>query len=575
MSSRTPNQIIDGLGNADVSSDNQTVEKPIVIRSLRAVLMVGIIFAAVIGLFWPTFQSLLGLDADATSRSPSGFVLIVFVIMLWSLRDELAAIAITPQWSGIVGLVALGFIWFIGEILFVRIITYFAVIAMLPAAVFTILGRYIFRALVFPLAFLLLAVPIDGLIAPTLVNWTADFTFFALHASGIPLYREGASFLLPTGAWSIADACSGSQYLSVCAILGVLYAWAMYRSVWRRTVFIAGVLVLGIVGNWIRAYFTIFIAHATNNQLLRDDHSTFGWCLFAVLFAIYCWLGWQCRGTARGQFGEYEDTEWLKNNSDPTARALVTLNLKASDSAVSQRRTVLISAAFFTTCIVLFAGPLIHSKLAPVADLSANSATKTDTQAIHIKPRSGWLEAENSGLPWLPSLTNPSWQQRQSFEKNGRRVDLYIGVFQHQTWQSKLVSTSNQWVNSDDPNWSLAVRGSAPTSFDGKPLTVDTGVIKCGVSGTAPGANIRVLAWRWYLVNGHASASGLEAKIQQLRGHLPLRLAESVSSGEAAAWIALYLPLGEQEPVENAAEFLDGFMREMSPALMAALARIE
>src|SRR6185295_10047944 len=105
------------------------------------------------------------------------------------------------------------------------------------------------------------------------------------------------------------------EYLSACAMLSVLYAWTMYRSTQKRLIFVAGAILLGISGNWLRAYLTILIAHISDNQLLRDDHGTFGWLMFAALLFAYCWIGWS--------FRDRETADNFANRPEPTTGHLL------------------------------------------------------------------------------------------------------------------------------------------------------------------------------------------------------------------------------------------------------------
>ena len=95
----------------------------------------------------------------------------------------------------------------------VLVVQQYAFVAMVPAAVVALLGRRVGMALAFPLAFLFFAVPTGEALVPRLMNWTADFTIGALRLSGIPVYREGNFFSLPTGRWAVVEACSGLRYV--------------------------------------------------------------------------------------------------------------------------------------------------------------------------------------------------------------------------------------------------------------------------------------------------------------------------------------------------------------------------
>ena len=88
------------------------------------------------------------------------------------------------------------------------------------------------------LAFLFLAVPMgEELIAP-LMTFTADTLELMVRASGIPVYREGTNLSLPTGNWSVVEACSGVRYLIASVTLGLLYAHLTYARIGHKLVFV-------------------------------------------------------------------------------------------------------------------------------------------------------------------------------------------------------------------------------------------------------------------------------------------------------------------------------------------------
>ena len=89
----------------------------------------------------------------------------------------------------------------------------------------------------FPLAFMLFAVPVGEFLVPPMMEFTADFTVAAIRLTGIPVFREGLFFTLPTGAWSVVEACSGVRYIIASLTLGCLYAYLSYVSYLKRSNF--------------------------------------------------------------------------------------------------------------------------------------------------------------------------------------------------------------------------------------------------------------------------------------------------------------------------------------------------
>jgi exosortase A len=145
-----------------------------------------------------------------TETYAHGFVVApISLWLVWRMRERLRAMAPRPSWSAVVLLAAAGFGWLLGQFGGVNALSQASFVAMLVLTVPALLGVRVARALMFPLGFLFFAVPIGDFLLPTLMERTADFTVAALRDSGVPVYREGMLIVIPTGRWSIVEACSG------------------------------------------------------------------------------------------------------------------------------------------------------------------------------------------------------------------------------------------------------------------------------------------------------------------------------------------------------------------------------
>ena len=169
--------------------------------------------------------------------------------------------------------------------------TQFALVATLILAIISTLGISVSRQIAFPLAFLLLSVPIGDFMMPKLMEWTAWFTVLALRASGIPVYQEGLQFVIPSGNWSVVEACSGIRYIIASVTVGTLFAYLNYVTLRRRLIFIAISFIVPVIANWLRAYMIVMIGHLSGNKLaVGVDHLIYGWVFFGIvimaMFAI-------------------------------------------------------------------------------------------------------------------------------------------------------------------------------------------------------------------------------------------------------------------------------------------------
>src|SRR5262249_51537114 len=129
-----------------------------------------------------------------------------------------------------------------------------------------------------------------------LMEFTASFTVRALELTGVPVYREGLRFSIPTGDFEVASACSGIRYLIASVALGTLYAHLTYHTFWRRALFVALCLVVPLFAHGVRAYLIVMIAYWSDMRLaVGVDHLVYGWLFFGlVMFALF-WLGLRLR----------------------------------------------------------------------------------------------------------------------------------------------------------------------------------------------------------------------------------------------------------------------------------------
>jgi EpsI family protein len=423
-------------------------------------------------------------------------------------------------------LLALVLAWLAGEIAFVRVVTDIAVLLMVPVAILALCGPQWVRALAFPLAFLALAVPLDQPLAPILAEWTAEATVYLLKAVAIPVAREGAYFTIPSGRWVVADACGGVKYLTSCLIVAVLLAPALFSSARKRTAFILGALALAIVGNWLRAFLTVLGAHLSNNEILRDDHATFGWFVYGVLFVAYCLAWWRLRDA----------------NTDKNAR------LPAGPKPVPAASVCRSPAVAVAALAIALSGPLISS--ATSAQKGAQPLPNPRVPEAH-----GWVRASHSATEWSPELQNVAATTLESFQKDGRTVDLFIGMFNEEDWNAKLVNVNNRFVGPGTP-WALASRSVATTHFAGRNLAATRALIE--------GPDSRIVAWQWYWVDGVSTGSGLEAKLAQLRSRF-------TKGGQKSAWISISV---RADATPGSESTLQTFLAEMGPAIDQTLSAV-
>src|SRR6185295_2433317 len=200
-------------------------------RAWRSALpiMAGAILA-ILSIYADTAKSIVAIWRSSDTFAHGYLIVPITLVLVWIKRREVAALAPRPDALGFLLLAAAGFAWLAAEAAQVQVLAQYALVAMVTGAVLAVAGRRVAWTLAFPLAFLFLAVPFGEAFLPRLMQWTADFTTAARRFTGIPVYREGTFFDIPTGHWSVVEACSGLRYLIASVTIGAVFAYLTYRT---------------------------------------------------------------------------------------------------------------------------------------------------------------------------------------------------------------------------------------------------------------------------------------------------------------------------------------------------------
>jgi len=462
-----------------------------------------------------------------------GFVVAPIALWLvWRLRSDVAVLQPRPDWRALPLIALAGAVWLGAKLGAVNVLAQMALISMLIATVFAVLGPAVTRALLFPLGFLFFCVPVGDFLLPTLMEHTANFTVAALRATGVPVYREGLQLVIPTGRWSIVEACSGVRYLIASLMVGTLFAYLNYRSLWRRWVFVGVSIVVPIVANWIRAYMIVMLGHLTNNRLaVGVDHVIYGWVFFGIVMLLMFWIGSKWR--------EYPPADQTTPPPVPAASAT---------TAARPTRFVAAAAALMAVTIVW-----------PLADLRADAALSTQPVSIALGPISGWDAASGAGSTsqrpaFEPRFELPSATIHQHFERGRTDVGLFVAYYRDQRFDRKLVSSENRLVVSLDPVWNVVRTGSVDVTIEGREHAVPTTALQ-----TRDGKLLVALQFYW--IDGAVTSSDAVAKASMAWARLRGR-------GDDSAAIVVY---AHASTIADAQAELQAFVRDAWPSIATAL----
>lgn len=466
-------------------------------------LALPLLLAVLVGLFaifFDTARSIVHTWNNYETYTHGYIIVPVSLWLIWQQRSGLARAVPRPSWLGLMGLAVAVFAYLLGDLSGAQVIMQYALAAMIPMAVLALLGWAVVRPIRFPLAFLLLAVPFGDAFIEPMMNLTADFTVAALQLSGIPLYREGNTITIPSGVWSVVEACSGVRYLIASITLGIIYAHLTYRSRWRQLLFVLASVAVPILANGLRAYMIVMIGHLSDMKYaVGVDHLIYGWVFFGVVMLLLFWVGSFWR----------EDAPRAADSAPPAAGNM---------TPASAGRL----AAFALAALALLAAAPYYSTLV------ARAMAQQPTVALSEPEIPGWQRGA-AFTDWHPQFKNPAAEQKRFLRRNGEQAGLYIAYYRNQTKQSELIGYGNVLAMPEGEQWRRL--SDTARTIPAENLAVRQNILAKD--------NLRLLGWYWYWIGDRFTTSPYVAKAYLAFNRLLMRPDDS-------AVIAVFAPFNER-----------------------------
>ena len=166
-----------------------------------------------------------------------------------------------------------------------------SLIVTLAGIVLFLFGWAHLRILAFPLAFLLLMIPLPAIIfnqiAFPLQLLASRVGESAISAANIPVLREGNVLVLANTSLEVAEACSGIRSLVSLMTLGLVFGYFADPRGWVRALIVASTIPVAIISNGARVAGTGIVAHYYGPSAAEGFfHEFSGWIVFIVAFVM-------------------------------------------------------------------------------------------------------------------------------------------------------------------------------------------------------------------------------------------------------------------------------------------------
>jgi exosortase len=250
-----------------------------------------------VGVLLVLYAPVLGILVDQWYRDPDyshGFLVpLLSAFLIWQRRDKLRQIPRHPSlWGMVIVLMGLGLLVLgsLGAELFLARVSLLCVICGL---VVYFCGGAMLRAMAFPMAFLLFAIPIPGVVYNEIVFplqfIASKFATWTLETLNLfPIMREGNVLIMPGMSLEVVEACSGIRSLMSLLALAAGFGYVVERSTVARWILVLAMVPLAIISNGTRVMLTAIMANYMGPKAAEGFmHEFSGWVIFVVATVLF------------------------------------------------------------------------------------------------------------------------------------------------------------------------------------------------------------------------------------------------------------------------------------------------
>jgi exosortase len=257
-------------------------------RTLRALAVIGLLIVV----YFPILRAMVNHWRSIPDYSHGFLIVPLALYFAYERKNKLKAARIEGSWWGLVplciGLMLLAF----GQLGALLTSLRSGFVLTLMGLVLLLLGREVFRILLFPLGFLLLMIPLPqsfvNVVAFPLQLIAAKWAVWSLQQLSIPVLLEGNIIHLPNTQLFVAEACSGLRSLMALLTLGVVFAHFFQRGrTAQQLVLVMSTIPIAIFVNAVRVALTGLLAHSLGQHAAGGFiHDFQGLITFSLAFFL-------------------------------------------------------------------------------------------------------------------------------------------------------------------------------------------------------------------------------------------------------------------------------------------------
>ena len=202
---------------------------PLMLKARALPAALALLAVTFLTLYRPVILKLVHDWATDGNYSHGFLVVPLAAYFAWARSKQLSRLPVRPHWTGALLVVSSMAVLLAGQLGAELFLMRISILGTLVGTIVFLLGWRHVLALAFPLAFLLLMIPIPAIvfnqIAFPLQLLASSFGETVLSACHIPVLREGNVIILANTTLEVAEACSGIRSLVSLLTLAIVYGY--------------------------------------------------------------------------------------------------------------------------------------------------------------------------------------------------------------------------------------------------------------------------------------------------------------------------------------------------------------
>ena len=252
---------------------------------------IALVASGVLLAYWSVMRGLIQAWSTDDNYSHGFFIVPLAAYFAWERRAQFERAPVRPSMAGLV-VVVVSLMMLVACTLGAELfLSRSSLIGVTAGAILFLGGWQRLRVLLFPLAFLLLMVPLPAIIfnqiAFPLQLLASHVGEYAVSSLEIPILREGNVLILANATLEVAEACSGIRSLVSLFTLGIVFGYFADNRQWVRAFIALSAIPVAILANGLRVASAGVAAHNYGTAGVEGlFHEFSGWVVFVIAFLM-------------------------------------------------------------------------------------------------------------------------------------------------------------------------------------------------------------------------------------------------------------------------------------------------